>query len=152
MKQLLNSLKISTFNITIVIYAVILAVLIVILKYLEYRYIVRLLSMEIYLGLAGVLCTALGIWIGARIVYRKPQIISTKTTMNTNHASRIGISKRELEVLELIAQGHSNQEIAEKLFISVPTVKTHSSNLFVKLNVKRRTQAIQKAKELKIIN
>ena len=65
--------------------------------------------------------------------------------------ARLDISKRELEVLELMAQGLSNQEIANKLFVSLNTIKTHSSNLFLKLDVNRRTQAVQKARELRII-
>lgn len=65
---------------------------------------------------------------------------------------KLGLSSREMEVLQLMAQGLSNQEIADKLFLSVPTVKTHSSNLFFKLDVKRRTQAIEKARQLKIID
>jgi ATP/maltotriose-dependent transcriptional regulator MalT len=64
---------------------------------------------------------------------------------------KLGLSSREMEVLELIAQGFSNQEIADRLFLSLPTVKTHSSNLFLKLDVKRRTQAIEKARQLRLI-
>jgi ATP/maltotriose-dependent transcriptional regulator MalT len=64
---------------------------------------------------------------------------------------RLGISKREHEVLELMAKGLSNQEIADNLFVSLNTIKTHSSNLFIKLQVGRRTQAVQKGKELGLI-
>ena len=64
---------------------------------------------------------------------------------------RLGISKREYEILEHIASGYSNKEIAETLFVSESTIKTHASNLFVKLDVKRRTQAVQRAKELQIL-
>lgn len=71
--------------------------------------------------------------------------------LNETELQRLGISKREHEVLELIAKGLSNQEIADKLFVSLNTIKTHTSNLFLKLEVSRRTQAIQKAKELRLI-
>ncbi|MDZ7343234.1 MAG: response regulator transcription factor, partial [candidate division KSB1 bacterium] len=70
---------------------------------------------------------------------------------NEPELQRLGISKREYEVLELIAQGLSNQEIAKKLFISLNTVKTHSSNLFLKLDARRRTEAIRRAKELRLL-
>jgi ATP/maltotriose-dependent transcriptional regulator MalT len=78
-------------------------------------------------------------------------VSSDNFQLNEALLAQTGISKREYEVLELMAQGLSNQEIAEKLFVSLNTVKTHTSNLFVKLDAKRRTQAIQKAKELGLI-
>ncbi|MBO0799520.1 MAG: response regulator transcription factor, partial [Blastocatellia bacterium] len=71
--------------------------------------------------------------------------------LNEQELQRLGISKREYEVLELMAQGLSNQEIADKLFVSLNTVKTHSSNLFMKLDARRRTQAIHRAKELGLL-
>jgi NarL family two-component system response regulator LiaR len=70
---------------------------------------------------------------------------------NTSLISKLELRKRELEILELLAQGHSNQEIASKLFVSLSTVKTHLQNLFEKLEVKRRTQAVEKAKRLHLI-
>jgi len=70
---------------------------------------------------------------------------------NASLVSQLELSKRELEVLSLLAQGHSNQEIAEKLFVSLSTVKTHNQNLFEKLDVKRRIQAVEKAKRLNLI-
>lgn len=63
----------------------------------------------------------------------------------------LGLSQREMEVLELMSQGFTNQQIADKLFLSIHTIKTHGSNLFVKLDVKNRTQALIKAKELEIL-
>ena len=71
--------------------------------------------------------------------------------LNTALISKLEISKRELEILNLMAQGHSNEEIAAKIFVSLSTVKSHNQNLFVKLDVKRRTQAIEKAKRLNLI-
>ena len=125
--------------------------LIALLKYVEYRFVVRDFSLEVYIGVVAVLFTGLGIWAGPRLTRRKVVLVDPNFVLNEGELHRLGISKREHEVLELIAKGHSNQEIAEKLFVSVNTVKTHLANLFVKLEAARRTQAIQKAKELKLI-
>jgi ATP/maltotriose-dependent transcriptional regulator MalT len=75
----------------------------------------------------------------------------TNFQFDPSRLEKLGISKREHEVLELMANGFSNQEIADKLFVSVNTIKTHSANLFLKLEVRRRTQAVQKGKELMLI-
>lgn len=136
---------------TVLLYGISLAVLIAILKYIEYRFIVRDMSMEIYIGIIAVMFTALGIWAGPRLTKRKVVLVGPNFVLNEVELHRRGISKREHEVLELIAKGHSNQEIADKLFVSVNTVKTHLSNLFLKLEAARRTQAIQRAKELRLI-
>lgn len=137
---------------TVVLYGLALAVLVVTLKYVEYRFLIRELSVEIYIGLVAVLFTALGIWMGSKLLQRKKVVvIETPHAIDPEAVRRTGISVRELEVLELMAGGHSNQEIADKLFISLPTVKSHSSNLFMKLDVKRRTEAVHKAKSLRII-
>jgi two-component system, NarL family, response regulator LiaR len=121
---------------------------------LEYRFFYRQLSVEIYIGIIGVLFTILGVWIGRQVTRRKKVFITAPAgdfKLNEQALAETGISKREYEVLELIAKGLSNQEIADKLFVSLNTVKTHTANLFVKLEAKRRTQAIQKAKELRLI-
>ncbi len=121
---------------------------------IEYRFIVRDLSLEFYIGAIAVMFTAVGIWAGLKITTRKTIIVTALNlpfTLNDEELKKLNISKREYEVLELMASGLSNQEIADKLFVSLNTIKTHSSNLFVKLDVKRRTQAIQKAKELRLI-
>ena len=83
---------------------------------------------------------------------KKVVIVGAPFVLDEEKLRQLGISKREHEVLELIASGLSNQEIADKLFVSINTVKTHSSSLFLKLDASRRTQAIQKAKELRIIS
>jgi NarL family two-component system response regulator LiaR len=140
---------------TIFFYGTTLAVLIFFLKYIEYRFFVRALSLEFYLGLIAVLFTIVGIWVGLKLTRRKTIIVAApagKLPVDEEKIKQLGISKREYEVLELIASGLSNQEIADKLFVSLNTVKTHSSNLFLKLDVKRRTQAIQKAKDLRLIS
>jgi len=98
-----------------------------------------------------VMFTALGIWAGLRLTQKKVIMVGAEYIFNGTELQRLGISKREHEVLELMAKGLSNQEIADKLFVSLNTIKTHTSNLFLKLEVSRRTQAIQKAKELRLI-
>jgi DNA-binding CsgD family transcriptional regulator len=136
---------------TIILYGLAMALLIFMLKYLEYRLLVRDLSTEIYIGIIAVTFTALGIWAGLRLTQKKSIITNAAFVFNKTGLQQLGISKREHEVLELIAHGLSNQEIADKLFVSLNTIKTHTSNLFLKLEVSRRTQAIQKAKELRLI-
>ena len=136
---------------TILLYGIALAALTGILKFIEYRFLVRDLSLEFYLGTAAVLFTGLGVWVGLRLTRRKVIIANPDFKLNEPELQRLGISKREYEVLELIAQGLSNQEIAERLFVSLSTVKTHSSNLFMKLDARRRTQAIHRAKELGLL-
>ena len=88
---------------------------------------------------------------GQRLTRRKVVIATPDFKLNEPELQRLGISKREYEVLELMAQGLSNQEIADKLFVSLNTIKTHSSNLFVKLDARRRTQAVRQAKELGLL-
>lgn len=138
---------------TILIYGLVLAGLTALLKFLEYKYIVMDLSLEFYLGLVAIFFTAIGIWAGLKLTSKRSAIVQAvpPVVVDQQKIESLGISKREMEVLELIAQGLSNQEIAEKLFVSLNTVKTHSSNLFIKLDVKRRTQAVQTAKQLRII-
>ncbi|MFN8807175.1 MAG: response regulator transcription factor [Bacteroidota bacterium] len=138
---------------TIVAYAVALAALIWLLKWLEFRFMVRDLSLEIYLTILAVFFTVLGIWAGLKLTRKKIVTITLGPDfiLNEFELNKLGISKREHEVLEWMAKGLSNQEIADKLFVSLNTVKTHISNLFLKLEVSRRTQAIQKAKQLRLI-
>lgn len=136
---------------TILLYGASLAALLIVLQWLQYTYLIRALSVEFYIGIVAMLFAGLGIWAGLKITRKKIIMINPDFKLDERQLTRLGISTRELEVLRLIAAGHSNQEIAEKLFISLNTVKTHTSNLFQKLNVTRRTQAIQKAKELNLI-
>jgi NarL family two-component system response regulator LiaR len=139
----------------IIIYGLTMAALISLLKLVEYKYFLRDIPLEIYIGLIGIMFTALGIWAGLRLTRPKivREIVETNAPfkLDTANLQELGISKREYEVLELISQGLSNQEIAEKLFVSTSTVKTHVSNVLAKLDAKRRTQAIQRAKELRLI-
>lgn len=132
---------------TIIIYSVLLLLLLFSLKFIEYKFFIGSLSVEIYIGIIALASTVLGIWIGHNITNKK----RSAANINTQAINELEISSRELEVLELMVAGFSNQEIADKLFISLSTVKTHSSNLFSKMDVKRRTQAIQKALELQLV-
>jgi DNA-binding CsgD family transcriptional regulator len=128
------------------------AVLISLLKFLEYKLFVHDLSIEFYVGIIALMFTLMGIWVGYKLTHKKPALIGNSVfQFDQVKLDQLGISKREYEVLELMAKGLSNQEIADALFVSLNTVKTHSSNLFVKLDAKRRTQAIQRAKELSLI-
>jgi len=136
---------------TIFIYGVALAVLVGVLKFIEYRFFISDLSLEAYVGIVAVFFTALGIWAGLRLTRRKAIPASSDFTLNESELQRLGISKREYEVLELIAHGLSNQEIADRLFVSLNTVKSHSSHLFMKLEARRRTEAIRRAKELRLL-
>lgn len=133
--------------------------LIVVLKLIEYRFLVVQHSVEIYGGLIALVFAILGIWLGLKFT-RKEEVVVVKEVavltappfaLNEKRLRELSITKRELEILELIAQGMSNREIAEKLFVSENTVKTHSSRLFDKLSAKRRTQAVQIGKELGLI-
>jgi len=141
---------------TILLYGIALAILLVLLKAVEYRFWVRDLSMEVYVAIIALFFSALGIWAGLRLTQRRevlsPHALPEKNVVAVLASDQLlekhKISRREYEVLTLIAAGYSNQEIAEKLYVSLNTIKTHSSNLFIKLDVKRRTQAVQKAKEL----
>ena len=136
---------------TILLYGLSLTALVVLLKVFEYQYFMKDLAVEFYVGVVALLFTALGTWVGLRLTRKKMVIASPDFRLDEHALGRLGISKREHEVLELMSQGLSNQEIADKLFVSINTIKTHSSNLFLKLEASRRTQAIQKAKELRLI-
>jgi NarL family two-component system response regulator LiaR len=148
------------------IYGISLACLLFVLKWLEFRYIIFNHSFEIYIGFIALIFTSLGIWLALKLSKPKPnnyrietvivekEVYITKNNdfvLNTALIAELELSKRELEVLDLMAQGYSNEEIASKIFVSLSTVKTHNQNLFVKLDVKRRTQAIEKAKRLNLI-
>jgi DNA-binding CsgD family transcriptional regulator len=143
----------------ILIYGLCGGVLIVILRLIEYRFLVVEHSIEIYGGLIALLFAGLGISLGIKLtkpkeklVVREIQVAATGPfAVNEARVQELGITPRELEILGLIARGLSNREIAETLFVSENTVKTHSSRLFEKLNAKRRTQAVQLGKEMGLI-
>ena len=144
----------------VLLYGISLAALIFLLKWIEMRFVIIDHAFEIYIGIIALLFTALGIWLALRLTKPKTIIVEKEIRISNNpdfifneeEVIRLGLSKHEIEVLGLMAQGFSNQEIASRLFISLNTIKTHSSKIFEKLEVKRRTQAIEKAKRLNIIS
>jgi len=148
-------------NKTIIVYGISLAILLFLLKWLELRFVIFDYAMEIYVGAIAVIFTGLGIWLALkltrpkieRVVVEKAVYIEKGRDFVFNEAefARLGLSRRELEVLQLMADGFSNAEIAASLFVSLNTVKTHASNLFFKLDASRRTQAVEKAKTLCLI-
>ncbi len=138
----------------ILLYGISLSLLVFLLKWIDYRLWVHDISMEIYMGAIAAIFTGVGIWMGLRLT--SPKVIIKKEKLDTfqvneDNLKASNISQREYEILKLLSQGLSNQEIADQLFISLSTVKTHVSNLYSKLDVKRRTQAIQQAKELSLL-
>ncbi len=136
---------------SILIYGLALGLILMLLKAIEYRYLVRGFSIDVYMGIMAIGFTALGIWIARQM--RNNENHSLGTVMpDPESIEALGLSERELDVLKLIAKGCSNQEIADQLYISIHTVKTHSSNLYSKLDVKRRTQAVTRAKELGLVH
>ena len=127
-------------------------VLIAVLKLTEYRFLVLEHSLELYGGLVAALFSAIGIWLGLSLTRKKtPPAAATAFTVDQQRQGELGITPRELEILGLIAEGLSNREIADRLFVSENTVKTHSSRLFDKLGARRRTQAVQLGKEAHLI-
>lgn len=147
-------------NRSIILYGVSLAILLLTMKWLEWRIVVIDHAFELYAGVVAILFTLLGIWLANKltrpktntVVIEKQVLVRTKEfVLNEVELARVSLSKRELEVLQSMADGLSNQQIAERLFLSLNTIKTHSSKVFEKLEVQRRTQAVEKARQLKII-
>lgn len=132
----------SGFRSTVMFYGLAMAALVFLLKYVEYRFLLRDLSVELYIGVVAVLFTALGIWVGSKLLTGKKAVVPAGAPQPLNgeasrlpglpsacepvQASSLGISARELDVLQLMAKGHPNQAIADTLFISLATVKSHS--------------------------
>jgi len=143
----------------VLIYGLIGGILISVLKWTEYRFLVIDHSIEIYGGLTAATFAVLGIWLGLKLTRTRPTIVVKEIAVpvggpfvpDDKKRADLSITPRELEILELIAQGMSNREIAEKLFVSENTVKTHSSRVFDKLGARRRTQAVQLGKEFGLL-
>jgi len=143
----------------VLLYGVLGGVLVAGLKLIEYRWLVIEHSIEIYGGLVAAVFAALGIWLGLRLTGRRETVVVREVTVpapvifvrDQGRLESLGITPRELEILELIAEGLSNREIAERVHVSENTVKTHSSRVFDKLGARRRTQAVQLGKELRLI-
>ena len=144
-----------------ILYGFSLALLLLLLRWLEFRFLVLDQSLDLYIGIIALLFTGLGIWLTLKLARPKTKTVviekevfitpEAEFVRNESELEKLAISKRELEVLELMAKGMSNQEIAQQLFVSLNTIKTHSGKVFEKLDVKRRTQAVEKAKRLNII-
>jgi NarL family two-component system response regulator LiaR len=143
----------------VLIYGLIGGMLIAVLKLTEYRFLVIEHSIEIYGGLTAAIFAVLGIWLGLKLTGRHQRMVMKEVPVpagkpfiaDERKREDLGITRRELEILELIAQGMSNREIAEKLYVSENTVKTHSSRVFDKLGARRRTQAVQMGKEFGLL-
>lgn len=137
---------------SILLYGLSLGLLLAALQFSQYRLLTFGNSEKWYVGLVAALFAVLGIWAGKKLSPpKKPATHLPEFRPDAGALEKTGLTPRELEVLEQMALGLSNQEIAEKLFVSLNTVKTHSSNVFSKLGVQRRTQAIQRAKEWGIL-
>jgi DNA-binding CsgD family transcriptional regulator len=131
---------------TILIYGAVLAAGAFILEWLDYHRLAQRHAGEIYLGAIALGFTGLGVWLGARL-FRRPAP-SAGFERNAKAQASLGISGREFEVLELLAAGRSNKEIAAALTLSPNTVKTHIARLYEKLDARRRTEAVSRAREL----
>lgn len=157
--------KFSTINKQTILYGVSLAALVLLMKWLEVKVMIIDNAMEVYVGAIAVIFTTLGIWLALKLTKPKtktviiekevfvapPQNGGEGFSINDKALYKSGISARELEVLQLMAEGLSNQEIAARLYVSQNTIKTHSSNLFLKLDVRRRTQAVDVARKLGLV-
>ena len=135
----------------IVLYAALLAGGTVALQWLDYQRLVRSYPSAIYDGLLATGFLALGLWLGMRLLGRGASPAEPAGEGNPRAAEALGISPRELEVLHEIAAGHSNKEIAARLHVSPNTVKTHVARLLEKLEARRRTDALRKARELGLV-
>jgi len=146
-------------------YGAALAALLLLMRWLQMRFLILNSETEIYIGAIALIFMALGVWLTLKLAKpRKDTIVVEKEyievpvtlnnrvfVLNEKLLNQLGISVRELEVLQLMAKGMSNQEIADALFVSLNTIKTHSGNLFVKLDVNRRIQAVEKARKFGLI-
>jgi len=143
----------------VLLYGLLLGVLIAALQLIEYRWLVVEHSVEIYGGLVAAVFASVGIWLGLKLTRRTQTIVVREVMVpapvnfvrDQSKLESLGITPRELEILELIAAGLSNKEIAARVYVSENTVKTHSSRVFDKLGARRRTQAVQLGKELGLI-
>jgi DNA-binding CsgD family transcriptional regulator len=143
----------------VLLYGLLAGVLIAGLKAIEYRWLVVEYSLEIYGALVAAIFACLGIWLGRKLTRRTETVVVREVMVpapvaflrDKSKLESLGITPRELEILELIAEGLSNKEIAARVFVSENTVKTHSSRVFDKLGARRRTQAVQLGKALRLI-
>lgn len=145
----------------VLLYGLVGGVLIAGLKLVEYRWLVVEHSIEIYGGIVAALFAGVGLWLGLKLTRRRETVVVREVLVpvpapvpfvrDQGKVEGLGLTPRELEILELIALGLSNKEIAARAFVSENTVKTHSSRVFDKLGARRRTQAVQLGKEFRLI-
>jgi len=143
----------------VLVYGLVGGVLVAGLKAIEYRWLVVEHSLEIYGGLVAAVFASVGIWLGLKLTRRTETVVVREVMVpapanfvrDEGKLESLGITPRELEILELIAEGLSNRDIAERVYVSENTVKTHSSRVFDKLGARRRTQAVQMGRELRLI-
>ena len=150
---------------TVLLYGILGGLLVAVLKVVEYRFLVLEHSLEIYGGIVAAIFSALGIWLGLKLTRPRETVITREVAVevrvpvpsggpfvrNQARVDQLGLTPRELDILEAMAAGLSNREIAERLFVSENTVKTHAGRVFDKLAAKRRTQAVQLAKKAGLI-
>jgi len=134
---------------TIILYAILLALAAAALNWLQYRYLARAFSTEIYIGLIAAAFIVLGAWVGNRLTPRRARLDGF--VRNDAAVGSLGLSPREVQILDALASGQSNKELARSFGISPNTVKTHLARVYAKLAVERRVQAIEKARMLGII-
>lgn len=145
----------------IAVYGTGMSLLLFLLKWFQWKFLITDNSLEVYIGLIALFFTLLGIWVARQlakpevktVVVEKEILVQPQNefTLNAAELEKLCLSQREWEVLQLVCKGMSNKEIAGEMFLSLSTVKTHVSNVLVKLDVKSRTKAIEKSKRMKII-
>jgi DNA-binding CsgD family transcriptional regulator len=143
----------------VLLYGLLGGVLIAVLRLIDYRWLIVEYSVEIYGGIIAALFSAVGIWLGLKLTRRVETVVVREVLVpapvecqrDERRVTKLGLTPRELEVLELISQGLSNCEIAERVFVSENPVKTHSSRVFGKLGARRRTHAVQRGKEERVL-
>ncbi|GJM29394.1 MAG: hypothetical protein DHS20C17_20290 [Cyclobacteriaceae bacterium] len=134
---------------TTILFGLLLAVLAILLQFFEYRYLVGSLNTSVYTSVVATIFTGVGIWLGVSLFRKKKQ--DKQEQVDLTILRKLKLNQREYEILGLIAKGFSNQEIADQLFLALPTIKTHVSNLYSKMGVQSRTQAIHKARSMRLI-
>ena len=152
----------------VLIFGLVGGVLVTLLQWTEFHFVILEHSVAIYGVLIAILFAGSGIWLGTRLLAPRERIVdrivdriveitvpaAPTSNLAADHTvrERLGITRRELEILELVARGLSNREIGETLFVSENTVKTHCSRVFDKLGARRRTEAVQRSKELGLLS
>lgn len=136
---------------TLVLFGIAMALLLMVLRFIQWRFWIVDRSQELYMAGIALLFTAFGVWLATMIVKKKNSATNSLNSENEFVSANSQLSERESEILLLISQGKTNQEIADHLFLSISTIKSHISNIFEKLDVKNRTQALDKARKLNIL-